>query len=234
MLKNLIENRYSARIWNNTDVCFNKVDYILDCAYNAPSKQSLYPYKITALTNSSKAKKFKENLFWNDTWCVDGRRAEEKDKGSQDKRFNGQYRAPLVLVWSHRIPDEEKFQGTTAWHFYKDCPWEMEQNIVDMTVSSSFAMLAAEEQGLSTCFGRCHSEVFEDTILGKGTVHVGIVLGIGYATPELEEQNRMLEPIYSNSRLEGYDTKNLPKSFPTSKHSYRSRKPSFRQIVDIV
>jgi hypothetical protein len=192
----------------------------------------LYPWSLYVLGENSKAKSFKEWLFWENTWCVNGNRANIKDKESQEKRFNGQYRAPLLLLWTHRDLDEEKHKDENYWHTY--VPLQEEQNLIDMTVSASFAMLAAEELGLKTCFGRCHEHEFTNTILDKKTVKMGIALGIGYAEEDIQHNNTMLTPIVRNGRQEGYDTKNLSQSFPTKYHNIRQKKPKVTDLIKIV
>jgi nitroreductase len=232
MLKDIIKNRYSARTWLPTSIEQEKINYILNCAVHAPSKQSLYPWKIYVLGENSNSKSFKEWLFWENTWCVNGERANPSDKESQNKRFNGQYRAPLLLLWTHRALSEETHKNENYWKSY--LPYQQEQDLIDMTVSASFAMLAAEELGLRTCFGRCHEYEFTNTILDEGTVKMGIALGIGYAEDDNNHNNRMLDPVIRNDRLEGYETKNLSQSFPIKYHNIRQKKPNISNLIKII
>lgn len=231
-LKSLIDNRYSARNFQKDSVEQSKIDYIINCALNAPSKQSLYPYNINVLGQGDESTKFKEFLFWEDSWCAPtGQRADVDFKDSDNKRFNGQYRAPLLLLWTHRLLDSNNHSNTNYWNEYnKDAE---EANLVDMTVSASFAMLAAEELGLNTSFCKCHSYEYFDTVLGSHS-KVGIGLGIGYAKPDLDHKKRMLDPVYKNQKLQGYDTKNLDQNFPIDFHSSRKRKPSKEQLVSYI
>jgi len=221
MLLDIIKHRYSARTWESKEVPQEKINYILDCALNAPSKQCKYPYTIYVLTESEKSKEFKNWLYWHDTWCVQGVRADPKDVHSDEKRFNGQYRSPLLLLWGHRdlaTKDNDYFE-TYEW-----------QNLMDMTTSASFAMLAAQEQGLSTCFGNCHSYEFTNTILGNEEVKIGLALGIGYAKID-DDTSSMVYPVYKNDSLQGYETRNLSQSYPTEKHDLRSNKPDNDKLV---
>lgn len=228
-IKNLINNRYSARNFLDREIEQSKIDYILDCAVNAPSKQSLYPYKINVLGQGPESKKFKEFLFWEDTWCAPtGLRADENYFKSDNKRFNGQYRAPLLLLWTHNTLDEKTHNGTSYYNEY--LKGEEENNLLDMTVSASFALLAAEELGLNTSFCKCHSYEYYDTILGAHT-KVGIGLGIGYAETDENHKGRMLDPVYKNDKLQGYDTKNLSQDFPLKAHSARRRKPAVEDLI---
>ena len=165
MLKDIIYNRYSGRIWDEKSVDQKQISYILDCALKAPSKQCMYPYEIHVITDSQEGKDFKEFLFWNDTWCADGLRANPEQVYSTDKRYNGQYRAPVLLCWTNRTPDLNISNESIAFKNKED--WAREQALVDATVSSSFAMLAAEELGLQTSFGRCHTEIWKNSVFGK-------------------------------------------------------------------
>jgi len=231
MLKDLVDSRYSARTWLDANIEQSKIDYILHCALNAPSKQSRYPYKIYALANSNKANAIKQELFWERTWCVDGNRAQEKDRSSEDKIFNGQYRAPLLLLWTHRKISKDLELNENTWQHYLD--EQKEQNLVDMTVSASYAMLAAEEQGLRTCFGRCHPEEIsnQDNVISD----IGIAVGIGYAKVADIDDLSLVYPVFkTKSKLEGFETRNLPQSFPKQNHILRKNKPALENLYEVI
>jgi hypothetical protein len=236
MIKKLIHNRYSARTWSERPIEKSKVDYIVDCALHAPSKQSLYPYKIYLLHDSQAAVEFKEWLYWEQTWCVDGNIAKPEDRGSDDKIFNGQYRAPLLLLWVHRIPDKEYHLNNNYWPHY--IQKHQEENLIDMTVSASFAMLAAEESGIRTCFGRCHPHFLDNTPLEDYPINIGIALGIGYAEDDswaaVPYEDEVVYPIYRNNKLEGLEPKNLPQSFPRERHVLRRNKPDLNILHKFV
>lgn len=230
MLKDIINKRYSARIFNDTTIEKEKIDYILDCALNAPSKQSVYPYIIYILGNSKKAIKFKNWLFWHDTWCAAGDRANIEKKTPKNTRFNGQYNAPLLFLYAHR---ESKNLVHTPLEQTVSA-WKQEANLVDMTVSASFAMLAAEEQGLRTCFGRCHSDEYVDTILGKGNVKISMALGMGYAS-STDNTSPMITPVYNKKKkLQGYETNNLEQSYPIENHNVRQNKPAVDELFKFI
>ena len=231
----------TVHTWLDTPIEQDKIDYIIDCASNAPSKQSIYPYTINVLTNSPEATAFKEWLYWNDTWVVDGIRAEDKD--STSKRFNGQYLAPLLLMWSFRIPTAENHNDMPYWKSFTGqlSRGTKYQVIADVTISSSFALLAAEEQGLRTGYANCHAYTYNDTILGAGEVEVMLALGIGYAefednsdTPELFNFGYTVKPVYRDGVLEGTEHKNLPVTYPKEHHIFRSRKPSNDTLINIL
>lgn len=231
-IQNLIKNRYSARNFLDTKIEQDKIDYILDCAINAPSKQSLYPYTINVLGTGKQSTEFKEFLFWEDTWCApSGERADKEFEGGDNKRFNGQYRAPLLLLWTHKTLNSKQHQKTNYWDQYNLAAEE--NNLLDMTVSASFAMLAAEEMGLKTSFCKCHSYEYHDTVLGKHA-KVGIGIGIGYAEADKNHKRKMLDPVYKHEKLQGYDTKNLDQNFPLESHSSRRRKPGLSELITYI
>tara|TARA_B100000035_G_scaffold142169_1_gene120963 strand:- start:47 stop:784 length:738 start_codon:yes stop_codon:yes gene_type:complete len=240
-IKSLIQQRITTHTWQDTPIEQEKIDYILDCAYGAPSKNGIYPYTINALGDSPEATEFKDWLYWHDTWLVDGIRTPPEQKNSFNKRFNGQYRAPLLLMWSIRIPPVDP---APYWkHFAGELSnGIIEQILSDMTVSASFALLAAEEQGLKTGYGVCHSAKFIDTILGPGEVKVPMALGIGYADLDTEiedsifteqfDHSTMINEVTKDGVVQGRQPKNLPQSFPTQDHFVRKRKPSKDILVN--
>lgn len=228
MLKELIKNRYSARSFKDTPIESEKVNYILECALSAPSKQSLYPYEILVLHNSPAAIEFKNWLFWHDTWTNNGKRVDPKNKTARTTSFNGQYRAPLVFLYAYRTPSNLKHK-----------PGDVAKNrsvldSMDMAVSASFAMLAAEEQGLRTCFGKCHSDYYVNSLLGEGKISIGLALGIGYAT-SVGNNKSMVQPVFDNKKkVQGYDTNNLEQSFPLSRHNVRQNKPNLTKLYRFI
>ena len=230
MIKNIIDKRYSARIFHDTVISREKANYILDCALKAPSKQSVYPYKIYVLGNSKRAIKFKNWLFWHDTWCADGVRANEENRTPENTRFNGQYNAPLLFLYAHRESNDLNHVPLDQTQF----AWKQEADLIDMTVSASFAMLAAEEQGLRTCFGRCHSYEYIDTILGEGSIKIGMALGMGYAD-SVDNKSKMTTPIRDTvGLLQGYETNNLEQTYPIEKHNVRQNKPKINELFTFV
>ena len=244
MIKDLINDRMTVHTWLDTPIEQDKIDYIIECAINAPSKQSIYPYTLNVLTNSPEATEFKEWLYWNDTWIVDGVRVDPENTNSTRKRFNGQYRAPLLLMWSFRLPPEENHNDMPYWKAFSGqlSRGTKYQVIADIAISSSFALLAAEEQGLRTGFANCHSYTYNNTILGEGEVEVMLALGIGYAEFENNPDNpellasfaNTIKPVYRDGVLEGTEHKNLPVTYPKEHHIFRSRKPNNENLINII
>tara|TARA_B100000282_G_scaffold265256_1_gene216284 strand:+ start:562 stop:1272 length:711 start_codon:yes stop_codon:yes gene_type:complete len=236
MIKDLIDQRFTSHYWSNIPIEKQKIDYILDCAYGAPSKQSIYPYTINVLADSPQAIEFKEWLYWHDTWCVDGARAPIDKTDSTNKTFNGQYLAPLLLMWSMRIPPAEEHNDAPYWKHFNEW-WSSknkEQILADMTVSATFALLAAEEQGLQTGYAVCHSGIFTDTILGQGEIRVGMALGIGYAEADLQTKDIMMHEVVKNGAKQGRQPRNLPNTFPVQNHFFRKRKPSKDILIKFI
>jgi len=224
MLLDLVKSRYSARVWDHKTIENDKVDYILECALSAPSKQSIYPWKLFVLGNSKQARKFKDWLFWHDTWCVAGGCNSNTVPSNKNMRFNGQYRAPLLLLWARREIKNLVHTPVIDEH----------QHLYDATVSASFAMLAAEEQGLRTCFGSCHSHEYTNTILDNEPVEVSLALGIGYATEAKPKDNMLKEVKTKKGVFKGYDTNNLSQSYPIDKHNVRQNKPASNNLIKLI
>ena len=77
MLKDLLEKRFTAKWWSDKPVEKEKLDYILDCTYLAPSKNGKWKFEIFVLGNSEKANEIKQWLYWENTYCLDMKRGKE-------------------------------------------------------------------------------------------------------------------------------------------------------------
>ena len=55
MIKDLLQERITAKWWNDSQVEDKKLKYILDCIYNAPSKNGNFEYEVFV----SKSEEFK-------------------------------------------------------------------------------------------------------------------------------------------------------------------------------
>lgn len=234
-ISELLKKRITTKSWDNIPIEQEKIEYILECAITAPSKQGLYNYKIAVLSNSGQAREIKTWMFQSDSWC------DEKGKrlGTAGRKvLNGQYNAPLVLVWMQREKDINKLEkddGNANIDYYrKGTPMHQtsESDLVDMTVSSSVAMLAAEEQGLQTGFGRCHDEELVAEKLGYPGLRAEMILGIGYGTDhnneELSDNFYGLSVYRKKGSLLGIMSKNIPPGVPVR---HRLRKPSIDKLI---
>jgi hypothetical protein len=213
-ISDILHNRITTKTFDNIPIEQSKIDYILDCAITAPSKQSLYNYKIAVLGTSRAAKEIKTWMFQSDTWC------DEKGErlGTNGRKvLNGQYNAPLVLVWMQREKLRSKYNPT---------------DLVDMMVSSSVAMLAAEEQGLQTGFGRCHSTDLVAEKLGYPGLTAEVVIGVGYGTDhddeELSDYDHGLQVYTKKGNVLGIMSKNIPASMQVR---HRKLKPSISKLI---
>ena len=222
-LLDIIKKRYSAREFENIQVNEEKLNYILDCALAAPSKQSIYPYEIHVLGHTKLASEIKDHLVWNDTWCVKGYRARTEDKKSNEKVYNLQYGAPIVLAWTNRNINEENYN--TREHSSK----QLES---DIYVSASFALLAAEEIGLQTCFGRCHDVLKLANMLGRSGHKCLLTLSIGYAN-QIDDLN-YYKKVKRNGFEDGWTIRNVPQHFPSENHEYRSNAIDKDKLVNYI
>lgn len=236
MLLETISKRYSAKVYEDRAVEDEKVSYVLDCAMKAPSKQSVYAYEIFVLGNSDKAKDIKEWLFWEESWCVNGKLStllKTDESENPQKKMNGQYNAPVLLVWVTRDPDEQHITSSRHGRNVVHKSYS-EKKTIDITVSASFAMLAAEEQGLNTCFAKCHNEYNLAERLGRPGQRAELGVGFGYAVPHnkgSEITGKQDFPIYKDGKQFGATCKNLDTSFPTEWHYSRKFRPDLNKLV---
>lgn len=223
-ISTIIKKRITTKNWNDIPLEQHKIDYILDCATNAPSKQSLYNYRIVVLGNSEKAIDVKTWLFQSDTWCDN--KGNRLGKASTMRNYNGQYKAPLVLVWLQKEQDYNKSNTNKKLKRHQT----QETDLVDITVSASFAMLAAEEQSLQTGFGRCHGVTELAKKLGYSGSRAELVLGIGYGTDHSLSDNHDKLIVYNKKgNMMGYNDKNIPADAPGVKR--RANKPTMEELI---
>ena len=185
MLKELLEKRFTAKWWSDKLVEQEKLDYVLDCILQCPSKNGKYDFDLFILGNSKKSYEIKQWLYWENTYCLDEIRAKKGPIGN--RRYNGQVLSPIVLIWVAKNNERDAV---------KDC-----------LVSSSIAMIAAEEQNLNTGFNGCLGEIHTAEKLGvKG--HAIIALGLGYID---KIDDKLRRDVYKDSVLHGFDFGNVRK-----------------------
>jgi nitroreductase len=213
MLKDVLEKRYTAKHWDyDKPIEQSKIDYIIDCAYLSPSKMAAHLHKIVVITDSIEGKKIKEWLYYGHTWHNNGKQGNEDSNAVTG--FNGQYTAPVVIAWLNPIHGKEnviiEYNGVPT---NVNLPnFGQRQN--DIFLSSMCAVIAAEEQGLNTGFGSCHSHVDVAEKLGFPEYQCPIVVGIGYAKDmsSIEEKYGILIPIFDPTdptRQIGVDSTNF-------------------------
>ena len=204
MLKELLEKRFTAKWWSDKPVEKEKLNYVLDCALNVPSKQCSFDYEICVLGDSEKSKEIKDWIFWENSYCIDGTRVKEGPIGN--RRYNGQCRAPIVLAF---IGKREKVS-------YKNDVPRIDDNDLcrDIMVSATTAMLAAEEQGLNTGFQGCMGELaIAKKLNKKGFCY--ILLGMGYIdkfdTETISDKQHFAgRLVYKDDIKHGFDHGNNP------------------------
>ena len=180
MLKELLEKRTTTKWWSDKIVEKDKLDYVLNCVRRTPSKQLKYNFKVLIFDESKKCKEIKDWLYWEHTCCLNKVRGA---KGEGLRRYNGQVLAPIVLAWASEKNDLEVIE--------------------DIMVSSTIALLAAEEVGLNTGFNGC----LESKELGQkvGEPHVHMLLGLGYAD---EIDGEPMRKVYKDGIEMGWDLSN--------------------------
>ena len=180
MLKELLEKRTTTKWWSDKPVEKDKLDYVLNCIRRTPSKQLKYNFKVLIFDESKKCKEIKDWLYWEHTCCLDKVRGA---KGEGLRRYNGQVLAPIVLAWASEKDDLEVIE--------------------DIMVSSTTALLAAEEVGLNTGFNGC----LESKELGQkvGEPHVHMLLGLGYAD---KIDGEPMRKVYKDGVEMGWDLSN--------------------------
>lgn len=181
LVKKILQERFTTTVWSDDPVPQEDLQYVLDCAYIAPSKQCVGPDKCIAITNSPKGLEFKkwitENIVQYD---LEGK---VNGKHIKAKYLNGQYTAPILLAWlvnndsTQIIPKINGEEVVSA-----ETPSRSERGH-DCFVAATCAMFAAQERGLNTGFASCDlrniPEVAEK--LGYPDHQVIVTLGVGYA-----------------------------------------------------
>jgi nitroreductase len=204
MILDLLQNRFTAKWWQDQPISASDLATILKSVFLAPSKQSKYNYKIYMFTDSVEGKKLKEWFYWENTACLDKIRGKS---GEGLRRYNGQVLAPIYLLW---VADNENLETRD-----------------DCMVSATVTMLAAEELGLQTGFCGCigPNEIKEKLNI-SGTAVVS--LGIGHAIPDTKESRK----VFKQGKEMGFDLSNtLP---ALKNYHVRKNKPSFDNLIKIV
>lgn len=193
LLHNFLETRYTAKWWDPKPVEQSKLETILECAYQAPSKQGYHEFEIHVITDSPEGKEFKQWLYWDNTSCLN------KVRGAQGpglRRYNGQVLAPVLLIWLAK-----KYSAPV--NAFGESDW-LRTN-TDCTVSSTMAMCQAEELGLATGFCGTLGGVEIAQRLNRPNHIATLSMGVGYATPD-----RLLNRVVYKDGVEmGFDLSNL-------------------------
>lgn len=214
MLKEHLKKRFTAKWWDDRPVEPEKLNDILEATYYAPSKQGTYRYKVVVITDSNEGKLFKKWLYEENTWCHEGVRGK---LGTNEKRYNGQVLAPIVLAYLSFYKDTSEIEDLSL------------KNHIDTVVSATVAMCAAEELGLSTGFNSTVDGFAISQKLGFPDTVCTLLLGIGYATPDL----RIKRGIYNRQGIRyGYDYSNTDPRIQIDIN--RTQKPTFDKFYKFV
>jgi len=208
MLKDVLTKRYTAKWWNDQPVEQEKIEDILKCAYLAPSKNGKHNHKIYVITDSPEGKAFKDFLYYENAWCLGEKRAPAGYVGN-DRRFNGQVHAPIVLLW---VGESKNIHSPTP-HGESDKSRIRD----DCLVSATIAMCAAEELGLNTGFNGMIGPVEISDRLGlpRDSTCPMMVIGIGYSSIGAKNNRPVLE--VDHRAIQHPNT--LDKKFPNAYNS---------------
>lgn len=210
MLKDLLSNRYTAKWWSDDSVDSEKLQYILDCTYLSPSKNGKWNYEVFVLGNNEKSISIKEWLYWENSYCIDGERLKEGPIGN--RRYNGQITAPIVLVWVTKDRNNEMFN--------------------DCMVSSTIAMMAAQEQGLQTGFNACQGQKDLAKKLNREESYAYISLGIGYIDNVDGVDNSIQREVVKDNVRHGFDYGNVDVS--VTRGPNRDKKPDIGTLIKLI
>ena len=215
-LHNYLENRFTAKWWNDEPLKSDKVETILECAYQAPSKQGYHEFEIHVITDSEEGKSFKEWLYYENTACLDKIRGKP---GVGMRRYNGQVLAPVVMIWLAKT-------YTTALNPYNESNWLRTNN--DCIISSTMAMCQAEELGVRTGFCGCLGGREIADRLNRPNHTAVISVGFGYA-----DSDRLLHrKVFKDGVQIGFDLSNTAPAIRTAEN--RNRRPSKYSMVNFV
>ena len=231
----ILKQRYTTKLWLDTPVTDAQLDYVLQCAYLAPSKMAHHSHRIVAITNSAEGKKIKDWLFYEHTWAWDGYPAYDIPVGHQSKEardYNGQYRAPVVLIWLSELKDARRItvqkQIHNEWVQYTVGTPDAYQQRSDIYISATAAMLAAEEQGLNTGYGVCHHNKMVAERLGMPSYCAVVAMGMGYPADTADSEVPVLDAV---GHQLGFCVPNTP---PGNPHWNRDDKPTQNQMIKII
>jgi nitroreductase len=217
MLLDHLQNRYTAKWWQDQPLESNKLETIVNCAYLAPSKQGCYDFEIVILTDSSAGKEFKQWLYWDNTACLDKIRGKP---GVGLRRYNGQVLAPVVMIWLGK-------QFVQPVNSYEENEFIRTNN--DCIVSATMAMCQAEELGVSTGFCGCIGGRDIADRLNKPNSTAIVSLGLGYAVSNNTTQTMK---VYENEVELGFDLANhnaFIRNIPT-----RANRPDINTMVSYI
>jgi len=210
MLKEILEKRFTAKWWSDKPVEKDKLNYVLDCAYLAPSKNGKWNYEIFVLGNSEKANKIKQWLYYDETYCIDGERLKEGPIGN--RRYNGQVLAPIVLVWVAKNKSRESFD--------------------DCITSATISMMASEEIGVNTGFNGCLGHKTTAEKLDRPGQYATIILGLGYIDKIDGINTSIQREVFKDGVKHGFDYGNVSPEIVRGPN--RNKKPGIDSLIHFI
>jgi len=213
-LHNHLEKRFTAKWWEDTPVKRGDLETILECAYQAPSKQGYHDFKMVILTDSPAGQEFKDYLYWENTACLNKRRAAP---GPGLRRYNGQVLAPTVILWMAK-----KFPQ--ALNPYGESEWLRTNN--DCIISATMAMCQAEELGIRTGFcGTLGGQEIAARLNMPNHVAV-ISVGFGYAVADSLQTRK----VFKDGVEMGFDLSNTDPAI--RKYDNRKNRPPKYSMIN--
>jgi len=210
MLNKILKDRFTCRWFLDDPVNEDDLEYILDCAYLTPSKGCFNNFKIAVLDESEKSREIKNWLFYEHTYNSGAKRG-DKTKGLVD--YNGQYNAPIVLIY---LVDKfhQNQRIAREWHNYQFMTETPKKSMIENAcfMSAVTAMMAAEELDYATGFGCCHSQEQVANYLGYEDHEAVVCLGFG-KPKKPDYENRKFDiylPVEKDGEIIGYCADNVP------------------------
>ena len=223
MLKDVLKKRYTTKWWDSKPVKMEDINNIISVAYNAPSKQGYSDYQIHVITDSEEGKKFKEWLYWDNTYCIDESLYNRNENSGKLKRFNGQVLAPVVIIWLAKKFDANKIIKINPYNEDNHT-----RTMNDCMVSATMALCQAEELGLKTGFCGCLKGQEVADKLGQSGYFAVISLGIGHAT--ISETPESISVFDKNGNKVCFDLANFDPKF-VKKNTTRNKRLSIEQVI---
>ncbi len=95
ILKSMHESRKAQRNWSNEKIDQETIDFLIEIATNAPSKQNEVDFTLAVITNEQKLKEHEARFTWGYHW----------DK-TNSAMHNTQVHAPLIFIYGKTLPED--------------------------------------------------------------------------------------------------------------------------------
>ena len=210
ILKNMHESRKAQRNYSDQEVDQELIDFLIEVAVNAPSKQNEVDFNLTVITNKDMLKEHEERFTWGYHW-----------KQTNSAMHNTQVHAPLIFVYGQTLPEDIH---KDIWAADEDGPGENElfeeqfrdtQNL-SIGISSGQLVLSARMMGLTTGFSQNTMHNGVNTYDWKEFLgydrdefyNPKLVVGVGYPDETLKWfQTKELDYVVADKNEKNLDTK---------------------------